>query len=319
MLQVLDLRELLLSIVDNYHQALNDPFEGHQLAQFIRKESKHILRNILNDPGLTVKGSPGMGKWTPSPWIQVFDKTVTDGAQEGIYVVYLFSDDMKRIYLTLNQGVTKPIKNYGKKVALRKLRAMANDIRENYPFEDFNDDNDIDLSEKTPGSNYEKATIFYKKYDASNLPSNEQLIEDLKKIIRFYKGYLIDSNVLTADTDFVAYTGGVEEGKRELKKHYVRERNPNIVKEAKKRRLLQQGELRCDVCGFSFFERYGKRGRDFIEAHHKKPIAEMQQHEKTRIEDIALVCANCHRMIHKDMSHLTIEELKNIIVKIGHK
>ncbi|MCD4740025.1 HNH endonuclease [archaeon] len=159
--------------------------------------------------------------------------------------------------------------------------------------------------------------MFYKEYSSDNLPEEKQLEQDLKKVVSYYNNYLVESNVLTAETDFEAYTGKVEEGKRLLRSHYTRERNPKIVQEAKKKRLEETGELKCDVCGFSFYDHYGERAKDFIEAHHKKPISEMKPGDKTAIEDIALLCANCHRVIHLKMNpkepYLTIEELKNLL------
>ena len=77
MTQVENLRELLLEITSNYLSALKESFTNHSLAIFIRHEPKSIIGNILNNPDLTIKGSPGMGQWTSSPWIAVFNKSET--------------------------------------------------------------------------------------------------------------------------------------------------------------------------------------------------------------------------------------------------
>jgi 5-methylcytosine-specific restriction enzyme A len=71
------------------------------------------------------------------------------------------------------------------------------------------------------------------------------------------------------------------------------------------------------VCGFSFLEIYGEHGRGFIEAHHKQPLSERTTKRSTRIEDMALVCANCHRMIHTGDKTLTLEELKALLQNKG--
>lgn len=306
------LKELFVEISTNYRNATTQPFTNHPLAILIRKKSKEIITPTLSGEDLIVKGSAGMGNWTPTPWIAVFNKNETDGAQEGVYVVYLFSEDMQRVYLTLNQGVTRPIENDGIKIALQKLRARAVEIRTNFPLNEFNLDDNIKIARSGLGSHYEKATIFYKEYNLNNLPENQTLENDRKKIIAYYNNYLLDSNVLTSGTNFQDFVGKVEEGKRILKQHYVRERNPKIIKEAKKLALARNNELKCEVCGFSFFDHYGGRGKDFIEGHHKKPISERQSGEKTSPGDIALVCSNCHKMIHLKMPWLSIEELKRI-------
>ncbi|MDF4204884.1 HNH endonuclease [Maribacter sp. SA7] len=67
----------------------------------------------------------------------------------------------------------------------------------------------------------------------------------------------------------------------------------------------------CVVCGFSFEQKYGQHGKDFIEIHHLIPIENGTR--KSTINDVAPVCSNCHRMLHKGKTMLSIEYLKEII------
>lgn len=108
---------------------------------------------------------------------------------------------------------------------------------------------------------------------------------------------------------------GFPEGKLKLKQHLVRERNPEVIKLAKERYLAEHGKLICEVCEFDFKARYGDIGEGYIEGHHTKPISEMAENEETKVEDIALVCANCHRMLHRKRPWLTINELKQLLVQ----
>nr|WP_309143178.1 HNH endonuclease [Bacillus atrophaeus] len=62
-----------------------------------------------------------------------------------------------------------------------------------------------------------------------------------------------------------------------------------------------------------FFEQYGEIGGDFIEGHHTIPVSELEEGQKTKIDDIALVCSNCHKMLHRRRPWLTKEELKKLI------
>jgi len=95
--------------------------------------------------------------------------------------------------------------------------------------------------------------------------------------------------------------------------HRRRERNHKLIEEAKKKRLKEKGTLVCDVCGFSFSQKYGDRGKDFIEAHHTIPISiRKPEGSKTKINDLALVCSNCHRMLHRE-PWFKIDELKSIV------
>ncbi|MDM5358816.1 HNH endonuclease [Peribacillus sp. ACCC06369] len=67
------------------------------------------------------------------------------------------------------------------------------------------------------------------------------------------------------------------------------------------------------MCRFDFKEHYGDIGEGYIEGHHTKPISEMGEDEQTKIEDIVLVCANCHRMLHRRRPWLSINELKELL------
>ena len=98
------------------------------------------------------------------------------------------------------------------------------------------------------------------------------------------------------------------EGKVSYKLHKRYERNRKVVRKAKSKFWKKHGYYKCAACGFRFDEAYGSRGKKFIEGHHTKPISEMKSGEKTKVQDIALLCANCHRMIHKKPL-ITIAEL----------
>lgn len=103
------------------------------------------------------------------------------------------------------------------------------------------------------------------------------------------------------------------EGKAVLLKHIVRERNPQLIRIAKDNFKRKNKKLYCELCKFDFAEKYGELGEDFIEAHHIKPISEMQGVEKTNIEDLIMVCSNCHSMIHRKRPWLNKDELKLIL------
>jgi 5-methylcytosine-specific restriction protein A len=90
-----------------------------------------------------------------------------------------------------------------------------------------------------------------------------------------------------------------EEGKLVLRVHKSRERDPKLVRKKKAAVLQTKGCLKCEVCSFDFSERYGTHGTGFIEAHHRKPVSKLLVGDKTKLSDLALVCANCHRMLHK--------------------
>lgn len=108
-------------------------------------------------------------------------------------------------------------------------------------------------------------------------------------------------------------TGEFPEGKIVERTHKTRERNNQVVELAKKVFKEKNGRLFCQSCGFDFEKTYGSIGKDFIEGHHTIPVSEMTPSHKTKIEDIAMLCANCHRIIHKKRPWLTIKDLHELV------
>lgn len=102
------------------------------------------------------------------------------------------------------------------------------------------------------------------------------------------------------------------EGRLLTRVHRTRERNKAIVKKKKLSVKKKTGALKCEVCSFDFKEVYGDLGEGFAECHHKKPVSELEPNDKTKLADLAILCANCHRMIHRSKPWKTIDELIGI-------
>jgi len=104
------------------------------------------------------------------------------------------------------------------------------------------------------------------------------------------------------------------EGKLRERLHRQRERNSEVTRRAKAEALLKHGRLRCQCCDFDLKDVYGSVGEGYIEAHHTKPVSELREDgEETRIGDIALVCSNCHSMLHRKRPWLGMTELRNLV------
>jgi 5-methylcytosine-specific restriction protein A len=111
----------------------------------------------------------------------------------------------------------------------------------------------------------------------------------------------------------VGYDGESEmEGRYLLRLHAYRERNPSLRRK-KIRSVLDAGErLACEVCKFDFARFYGERGNGFIECHHIEPLHVGGQKARS-IKELALLCSNCHRMIHTKPPWPTPAELRELI------
>jgi 5-methylcytosine-specific restriction protein A len=106
-----------------------------------------------------------------------------------------------------------------------------------------------------------------------------------------------------------------EEGRILTRLHRSRERSRKLVDERKRKAMAATGSLRCEACDFDFAARYGQRGQGFIEAHHTKPVHSLEPGATTKLVDLALLCANCHRMVHSARPWLSIDQLRQLITK----
>jgi predicted HNH restriction endonuclease len=94
--------------------------------------------------------------------------------------------------------------------------------------------------------------------------------------------------------------------------HLKRERNRRLAEEAK--RIHSHV---CQVCGFDFERFYGSAGAGYIEAHHKVPFHTLPEDAEVMLspkDDFAVVCANCHRMLHRE-PYPTVAELRAIVAE----
>ncbi len=101
-------------------------------------------------------------------------------------------------------------------------------------------------------------------------------------------------------------------------RHRYYERDPALIK-AKKNEAKHHGPILCEACNFDFIKSYGIHGAEFMECHHRFPIAKHGKRTNT-LEDLALVCSNCHRMLHRKNVHndyYTVEQLKLLIHEIS--
>ena len=104
------------------------------------------------------------------------------------------------------------------------------------------------------------------------------------------------------------------EGRSKIDIHLTKERKQQLVYDAKQVwKKSSNGDIKCSVCNFSFFDKYGIYGQDFIEAHHNTPISELTKETVMKISDLSPVCSNCHRIIHRKRPFLSIAQLREIV------
>ena len=307
----MSLNAALTRLLEEYPKEIGTTFTGNPLADYVRNEIPNYIKEIIdNNDRYVIHGSVGQGNWARIPWIAIFDRLITDTAQRGYYIVYLAREDFHGAYLSLNQGVTSIREQYGAeakhalKIRAKDFIARLGGIDSNYiqgPIE-------LKASQASSlGAYYEAGSICAKFYEVDNIPNDEVLENDLKQMLEYYfvlsSGELLRTKNTTKEDDELQY-----EDTSLIKEHKRIERNQKLAKKAKE----VHGYI-CQICSFCFTNVYGEIGDKFIEAHHLIPLSKLKG-KKIKMNpkrDFAVLCSNCHRMIHRSSFVGDINEFKN--------
>jgi len=116
----------------------------------------------------------------------------------------------------------------------------------------------------------------------------------------------------THDADILDVTEAPE-GRILTRVHRLPERNSRVVAAKKADTIKHRGRLECEVCMFDFEAVYGVLGKRFAECHHIVALSALDSSRTTRLNDLLIVCANCHRMMHRSRPWTTAEQLRSLI------
>jgi 5-methylcytosine-specific restriction protein A len=290
-------------VLDEYLAARAQPFARNPIAALLRDDLAVAVGKTIADPlRYLCTGSAGQGVWARGPWLAVLDRLITTSAQSGIYPVFLFREDMTGLYLSLNQGMTEAKGRYGSD-AKTALRAKSADLRAflgPHTIGSFSTD-DIDLRPShtaNPSTFYEAGNVCSVFYQSKRIPRDSALKDTLLAMLDVYERAVDHESVPPLPDQLPVVHGATshtEDGTK-TRLHDRIERNPKLAAEAKR-----VHGFKCQACGFDYSKTYGAIGNKYIEAHHLIPLASLKG-RKIALDpkaDFAVLCASCHRMIHR--------------------
>lgn len=105
---------------------------------------------------------------------------------------------------------------------------------------------------------------------------------------------------------------GALEGRLLMRRHRLRERDPRVVRRRRNQFIAAHGRLFCEACDLDPIAMYGARGPAVIECHHTRPLSDGGE-RRTRLEDLMLLCANCHRVVHRATPWLDADALRALV------
>jgi hypothetical protein len=211
----------------------------HRAYQLIYRHLREDLLSITpQQDHYKIHSSGGAGNITSGPWFAAFDKRVTLSSQNGFYVVFLFSVDMKRLVLELGFGTNQFVKYYGdnqntlikiREASVHLQKAVSNLVA-NFQDKEFIsrlDTEESDLS--TSRSNklqigYEKASIFNISYDIDTI-ENSTIISDYHNLLGLYKT-IVDSGLVPQNDGLLVTTIDIGELENSIKEPEVKPYDP---------------------------------------------------------------------------------------------
>ncbi|WP_426711448.1 MrcB family domain-containing protein [Cetobacterium sp. SF1] len=336
-------------IKENFHKIMSEyliekkkPLLGNDLANFIRKTIITTLENkcAIDLEKYKLTGSHGQGAWAAVPWIGIFDKEITTSAQRGYYLVFLFNENMDKLYLSLNQGWTYYQKTFGKKQGVINIKLVTNKLKNQMVT--LADSKYLNLESITLGNGplaegYELGHICGVEYKFANIPEDKVIINDLRNMMGIYlelkkllknfdfesiiKGLILDDNLFIKDeeqiTDEIEKAPIVKEKiepKDKLDPRITAQgltwgRNPKFAKLA-----LDKANYSCEYDNIHESFTSTISNKPYMEAHHLIPMNFQNEfsHSLDVPGNIISLCPNCHRKIH----HAIFSEKKIIIEKL---
>ncbi|PTV97748.1 uncharacterized protein DUF3578 [Rhodobacter aestuarii] len=317
------LAEYLSRLATEYTRERMKPFAGSAFGDFVRHDIALEARKALNvwPFDLKVKASVGQGLWASVPWLAFFDPLITETATKGFYVVYLINPDAQTITLSMNQGTTAVINEFGHARGLEVLKRRARDMADRvHEFAQRFSEEPIDLGSGAGlPTGYEAGHAFGRTYRVGDL-NDEQLSEDLHVMLLAYEA-LVNRGGTTPSEAMQEEAEGkdIEETRRYVLSRRI-ERSPKVRKD-----VLKVKPPICECCGLDPARDYGFSGPAHetpLDVHHAAPLHGLAEGETRRYkvpDDFMVLCPTCHRMIHKTETPSDLNNLKRKLrFKIAH-
>lgn len=325
-------REKLSKITLNYERARLEEFKDHKIAIATRSLPEDIQPLLGGEfDYLMMKGSAGMGGWARVPWCAFLNPLITTSVQNENVVVYLMDSEKCKIYLSLNQG-TESVKKQFPHTYKQVLKQRAEEFRNklegfSFPISAM-DDFKGEVAE-----GYASGHIYGYEYDASSLPDESVMIENLKSTLRAYHALFV--RCLDAEAEKIKDPEEVGNSVYFFSKRELAEAEEAVIIEENKKYIYHRKIERasgvskavkkihgtaCECCGVDF-AKVDNIKVDISEVHHIIPLASLEYGKQRKYDiekEFAVLCPNCHRLLHKlfpKNSKLEISDLKTLFNK----
>lgn len=214
--------------------------------------------------GMVIHSGGGKGGVaTFTPWTAWLDPDATESPTRGMYVIYIFSEDLATLTLTVNQGMEKKRADNTDSFLRELLASDAAAIRERLSPADISDWSDpMDLRSKGPRQRaYEAGHICCRRYEMSALPPEDELRADLAEALRIYGAALeVKRNLLLTEPGLISSPSSSTESTspslllgfkpKDAGDYKAQMSGREMIKSRKHERLVADFEEHCRTIGF---------------------------------------------------------------------
>ncbi|WP_283601167.1 MrcB family domain-containing protein [Ligilactobacillus aviarius] len=148
----------------------NDSEEVRQLDEFVKNNFSNF------DSGT----SAGVGTLAQIPWIRISDPNLSSSAKNGIYIDYLYTSKLQRVFLCLALGTSQ-----FKDIKAGERQSVVGSVKKYFGFN--LDAPKISLVDGNPNKasnqKYEDTVIYSIEYNLSDLPSNKEMMDNLNYFV----------------------------------------------------------------------------------------------------------------------------------------
>ncbi len=271
------MKEILSKISDNWQDYRNHCLrktkggymsrpirQNHKVYGLIKKDWKNVVEGLVDSNRYFIKSSLGDGVVVPTPWLAIMDKSITEKASEGFYIVYLFSRSAKQLYLSMTIASLQFERIYKNKTrCLEKIdesrlhfRKIFNHHKpqnsENIAIDlvedDYNLESPIVGTSRFLINSFEKGTCFAKQYNLDNLDNNS-LNSDLNEFLNSYNKIAEDPQAESLNIIAESFVKDIKPANLnykipdfKIRKHKKVKRKISIVVSAKRKRRTQESK-----------------------------------------------------------------------------
>lgn len=106
---ICEINKLFKKFIDNcsnYQSLIGEPVSKlNNVGVDSLKKIPDLLYQYFPKKKYKIKASVGAGRIAKSPWLAIMNIDETSSTQNGVYIVFIFSSDLKNMYISLNQGI----------------------------------------------------------------------------------------------------------------------------------------------------------------------------------------------------------------------